>query len=622
MPHFPLSAPTLLPAPEANIPGAPAPGPVTLTPVEQPLTQQALLSVFSRVLDSSYLLPLIQPGPGYEVLQAYAAMWERVSQSAVNSLNVFTLSSQGGQLATGFVTFSRDSTDVGIETIKAGTLITTSNGNRVFVTLDDATFTATGTVAVDVATSSTSIPVQALVADWQWNVPGNTVTASGGIIPGDIDTILLPLVYCGSGVTNVAISSTGVDISTFIGSQALNVISTAGFSASGVISVVTSTGAWPVTYSSISPMAFNGCNSNGAEGVMAFGNVVTAVPQILYDPSISVTNSAPTTGGRPPILDQIAMDQGLTRQSGESDISLAQRIRTLPNTITPADILLAAQNALAPYMEIPGLLMQEPLGIGALPSPTGYSGVLVGFMDADPAPIAGVASPEAIGLWYMDQPGAVWQAATSYYGGVAVHPTASYLTGNTNVFVVIGAGVSGKLEPNWPTVLGDTILDGSVIWQLQKVGVPVVGPGLNQVVPVGSTVTLGVLGPSDESDSTSRAFFRLRIPWIGDINPGLAFSYFGGDMQNLPWPWPTNPPSTGVDYLYPTQGSYSNGNIPAGDYPYAIPGVGFMDSASYAGDPQNGVYPATPTSFVAGQIYNNAIQMVAAGVGLEVTAGP
>jgi hypothetical protein len=219
----------------------------------------------------------------------------------------------------------------------------------------------------------------------------------------------------------------------------------------------------------------------------------------------------------------------------------------------------------------------------------------------------------------------LWQKNFFFAQNNAVHPTQIALTSDGNIFVALNSGYTGPTEPDWPKTLGATVIDNAVTWQLQLLNQPLVGPGLNQVVPVGSTVSLGMLGPSDESDPTSRGFFRLKIPWVTNVDPGLGFAFMGSTGTQSP-----------ADLLYPTQGSYTGGNVPLGDYPYAIPGVGFFDNGSYAGDaqivskqpfpadpgPPYFELPQSPTSKVAGQIYNNTIQMIAAGVGFEITVGP
>ncbi len=54
-----------------------------------------------------------------------------------------------------------------------------------------------------------------------------------------------------------------------------------------------------------------------------------------------------------------------------------------------------------------------------------------------------------------------WQASTSYNVGDYVRPS----TDNGYSYECITAGTSGDTEPTWPTNLGDTVTDGTVVWQ-------------------------------------------------------------------------------------------------------------------------------------------------------------
>lgn len=53
-----------------------------------------------------------------------------------------------------------------------------------------------------------------------------------------------------------------------------------------------------------------------------------------------------------------------------------------------------------------------------------------------------------------------WAATTAYSLGDRVEPT----TPNTYVYEVTTAGTSGGSEPTWPTVVGSTVVDGTVVW--------------------------------------------------------------------------------------------------------------------------------------------------------------
>jgi hypothetical protein len=151
------------------------------------LTQDEILDLFARVTSPSWLDPIKSgAGPGYEMLQAYAQVLVRAS-TAVEHLacGAYILTSFGGRKATVIVRFTRSSALAGQVTVKTGTVITTSKGDRRFVTSRDAilTFGGSNDLFVDV-------PAEAVASGWQWNVPGQVTAANGEILPGEIDTIV------------------------------------------------------------------------------------------------------------------------------------------------------------------------------------------------------------------------------------------------------------------------------------------------------------------------------------------------------------------------------------------------------------------------------------------------
>lgn len=147
--------------------------------------QAYYLAMFDRLLPLGYLDGLKSPGPGYELLQAFAKLAERMS-TAVAHYKVAGLvaTAAGGQLAQGTVSFTR--TGAAAVTVKAGTVVRASNGQRDFVLVQDVVFGA-GVLGPLTGT------VQAAAFGYEWNLPGPRTTASGDVIPGEIDTMLTPV---------------------------------------------------------------------------------------------------------------------------------------------------------------------------------------------------------------------------------------------------------------------------------------------------------------------------------------------------------------------------------------------------------------------------------------------
>lgn len=149
-------------------------------------TEDDILSVLDRVLPEEYLGPLKDPGPGYEIFQAWAKALERVSLAVGRTeLSLLIIDSQGGSLAEADVEFFRTSDAAGAFTVKAGTACRTSATNRTFSLLGDVAFGPTDLVAAG--------RVRAVAPGAEYNVLGPATTADGTPLAGEIDSIVIPL---------------------------------------------------------------------------------------------------------------------------------------------------------------------------------------------------------------------------------------------------------------------------------------------------------------------------------------------------------------------------------------------------------------------------------------------
>ncbi len=145
--------------------------------------QQHFLDMFDRLFPVDYMYPLkANTNSGYEIFQASAKVGERISM-AVERLECdsYVISAAGGQPAFGSVQFFRSNTASGSFVLKAGSVVTTSIGNRDFVTLSDLSFSSTELGPLSVSVSS-------VIDDYGWNVRGQVVTPYGTVIAGEIDT--------------------------------------------------------------------------------------------------------------------------------------------------------------------------------------------------------------------------------------------------------------------------------------------------------------------------------------------------------------------------------------------------------------------------------------------------
>lgn len=173
-------------------------------------TQQDLLDLYDRILPESYLAAIKNVGPGYELLQAYAKMWERVSLAIGRvECGLFITLSHGGIKSTGLVEFYRDSGVAGSVTVLSGTIVSCSKNGAQFRTIENAVFSGATLGPVGVT-------VEALYPGWEWNATGQILTPDGEVLVGDIDTIDLPVQSPPFGDPTIRVRN----IDTFIDGQA------------------------------------------------------------------------------------------------------------------------------------------------------------------------------------------------------------------------------------------------------------------------------------------------------------------------------------------------------------------------------------------------------------------
>lgn len=227
------------------------------------LTADDLLAVAGRVVPETYLQPIRDVGPGYELYQASAAVMARTSLATARfEDDVYILTAKGGALATVPVTFYRLTATAGAVTMLAGTLVRASSRGVSYRTLTDAAFGPT-----DLTATTSAI---ATGYGYEWNIRGPFVDRDGAVWPGDLDTIDMPM-----------------------------------------------------------------------------------QDPVFGDPSVLVRNDADADGlGRPRSLDALGGERALPRHGSEGDVNYRVRIRTLPDTITPAAIFRQVANYFRPF---PGL---------------------------------------------------------------------------------------------------------------------------------------------------------------------------------------------------------------------------------------------------------------------------
>lgn len=150
------------------------------------LSKGYFLALFDRTFPFEYLYPMkTNPDSGYEQFQGTAAMGER------GSLAVFRLERDNliscapvGAKASGTVEFSRPTFAAGAITIEAGTVVTTSKGDKRFILQEQVVFGST-----DLGPKTGAVLAEGV--GYEYNVLGAFITAAGEEFAGEIDTIHL-----------------------------------------------------------------------------------------------------------------------------------------------------------------------------------------------------------------------------------------------------------------------------------------------------------------------------------------------------------------------------------------------------------------------------------------------
>jgi hypothetical protein len=165
------------------------------------LSQQDFLDLFDRILPHEYLVALkAKVGPGYELLQAWAAAKSRLSQAIARmECGAFVTTAHGPALSTVTVAFSRPTAAAGAVTVLKGAIVTTSATGRDFLITEDAVFGPgdVGPIAVGAI---------AVTPSFQWNVRGPRTSARGEALAGEIDTLKLPLLDPPFGDQTIAVA--------------------------------------------------------------------------------------------------------------------------------------------------------------------------------------------------------------------------------------------------------------------------------------------------------------------------------------------------------------------------------------------------------------------------------
>jgi hypothetical protein len=347
-PNHPLSwtlivTPTIVQPPNAAATASPQlPCPITA------FTQADFLSLFSRIFPEGYLAALKNPGPGYEIFQAIGKMMARLSTALANlGCDSFISTSSGGMAAAGNIQLQRGSVltngvPLGPKGAAASIVSGAAAGNMRVTGLS-------GFTANDVGQFLQISDANALTNN-------GTFQIAAFVSPSTLDVVNAAAVV--PDVNNGEISWSEVTFTVTVKAGTIVTTSSGGrsfFTTQDVTFNQNDLG--PFTVPVVAVAKGYEWNVPGTviagDGTALLGDIDTISTLIenppLGDPSITVSQAQPTTGGADPALDQHGVDRGIIRNAGEIDAAYRARVRTLPDTISPDAINRNAKQILSPF---------------------------------------------------------------------------------------------------------------------------------------------------------------------------------------------------------------------------------------------------------------------------------
>lgn len=150
----------------------------------QGLTQAELLAVVENSYPLDYLMGLRSSATGgYELFEAAAAVMARVSEAIAEVYCCALVAyAHGASFSEGTVEFFRLENTNGAVIVDTGSLVEASRSGRRFMLLEPAVFGA-------LELGPKVVRVRAVEAGQEFDLPGELVTPSGEVLPGEIDTI-------------------------------------------------------------------------------------------------------------------------------------------------------------------------------------------------------------------------------------------------------------------------------------------------------------------------------------------------------------------------------------------------------------------------------------------------
>jgi len=321
---------------------------MAITPPIGKLAQQDFLDLLERILPDHYLRGLRDVGPGYELFEAYAKMFEALSEAAYDlGVDSFIDIASTGSKATGEVELFRAAANtvnsyVDGQSGSAASVVSGAPAGQMRVTgltnmsaasvgrflelLNTGSAENAGTFEIVTVSDATSVDVvnaSAVIPDGnngaiQWREATRTVTVKAGTI-----------------------------VSASLGGQRFVTLGDVTFQPSDVGPFTVDVEAEAEGYE----WNIRG-QSTTADGTTLEGEI-DEVAVLVEDPpmgdvTIEVHQLNPTSGGTDSALAALGRNRGIKQASGESDDAYRTRIRGLPDTISPLAFERTISNLLLP----------------------------------------------------------------------------------------------------------------------------------------------------------------------------------------------------------------------------------------------------------------------------------
>lgn len=323
----------------------------------QPYTLDRLLALWRALFPASYTVPIEEEagGQGLDAFAQQAAQFARSADAAAVTTQAYYLrphstqvrpEAQGALPAFGTVALTRAAPAAGDIVLAKGTRLrgVERDSRGVETTVGEFTLVRTETLFAGTLGPYT-VEVEAVRVGYQGNVPAGTITAFSPLGTASVACTVGP----GNTLTDTGVPD--VFTQNMVGRYVRLV---GGLNGGAVPRRILS---WTSTTPGVLTVTVDG-------PALAFPDTTTAEVVETGALGVSVTQPVALAGGRSGFLDAIAIDRGTSRQTGETDAQLRERLVNLADIFSPAAINRIAARLLDP-LGIPWVLEEtrDPLGL-------------------------------------------------------------------------------------------------------------------------------------------------------------------------------------------------------------------------------------------------------------------